>query len=98
LTTRGPRDLLAARGFVQHELARIGSNAKLAAILALVVSAVLFGLAHFAGGLTYVIAGILAGLGYCLAYQLTRRIEAAIAVHFALNATHFLLFTYPSVA
>jgi membrane protease YdiL (CAAX protease family) len=86
------------RGFVQHELARIGSNAKVATALAIVVSAVLFGLAHFGGGWTYVMAGIIAGLGYGLAYQRTQRIEAAMAVHFALNATHFLLFTYPSVA
>jgi hypothetical protein len=86
------------RGFVQHELARIGSNAKRAAIVAIAVSAVLFGLAHFAGGWTYVIAGVIAGVGYGLAYHLTQRIEAAMAVHFALNATHFLLFTYPALA
>jgi uncharacterized protein len=85
------------RGFVQHELARIGSNAKLAAAVAIVVSAVLFGLAHFGGGWTYVAAGIIAGLGYAIAYQRTQRIEAAMAVHFTLNATHFLLFTYPSM-
>lgn len=86
------------RGFVQHELARIGSNAKRAAIVAIAVSSVLFGLAHFAGGWTYVIAGVIAGIGYGLAYHLTQRIEAAMAVHFALNATHFLLFTYPALA
>jgi membrane protease YdiL (CAAX protease family) len=86
------------RGFVQHELARIGSNTKRAAIVAIGVSAVLFGLAHFAGGWTYVIAGVIAGIGYGLAYHFTQRIEAAMAVHFALNATHFLLFTYPALA
>lgn len=86
------------RGFVQHELTRAGSNPARAAVVAISVSALLFGLAHFAGGWTYVIAGIVAGAGYGLAYHLTRRIEAAMAVHFALNATHFLLFTYPALA
>jgi membrane protease YdiL (CAAX protease family) len=86
------------RGFVQHELARAGSNTPRAALVAISMSAVLFGLAHFAGGWTYVIAGIVAGAGYGLAYHLTARIEAAMAVHFALNATHFLLFTYPALA
>lgn len=86
------------RGFVQHELASLGPNTKLAAGAAIVASALLFGLAHFAGGWVYVAAGVLAGLGYGAAYHLTRRIEAAMAVHFGLNATHFLLFTYPALA
>lgn len=86
------------RGFLQRELSRIGSNRKLAAGVAVTVSAVLFGLAHSGGGALYVIAGVIAGLGYALAYQLTRRVEASMAVHFALNATHFLLFTYPTIA
>lgn len=86
------------RGFLQRGLSRIGSNRKVAAGVAVAVSAVLFGLAHFGGGTLYVIAGTIAGVGYALAYQFTERVEAAMAVHFALNATHFLLFTYPAVA
>jgi uncharacterized protein len=86
------------RGFVQHELSRIGGHRGAWAMIGLVVGAVLFGLIHFAGGWVYVLAGVIAGLGYGVAYQLTRRIEAAMAVHFALNATHFLLFTYPTFA
>jgi membrane protease YdiL (CAAX protease family) len=86
------------RGFLQHELARIGSNPTRAAIVAIGVSALLFGLAHFGGGWRYVIAGVIAGVGYGLAYHLTKRVEASMAVHFALNAMHFLLFTYPALA
>jgi hypothetical protein len=40
----------------------------------------------------------IAGLGYRWAFLRTRRVEAAIAVHFGLNATHFLLFIYPRIA
>jgi membrane protease YdiL (CAAX protease family) len=86
------------RGFVQHELASIRPGSTPVAIIAIAVAAVLFGLIHIAGGLTYVLAGVVAGAGYGLAYHLTKRIEASMAVHFAVNATHFLLFTYPAVA
>jgi membrane protease YdiL (CAAX protease family) len=84
------------RGFVQAELARLGGRAW--TVIAVIVSATLFGLAHFGGGLTYVVAGTIAGLGYALAYARTQRIEAAMAVHFGVNAAHFLLFTYPRLA
>jgi membrane protease YdiL (CAAX protease family) len=83
------------RGYVQHELSRIGSRPALAAGIALVIAAILFGLAHFGGGTNYVIAAAIAGLGYGWAFMRTQRIEAAMAVHFGVNATHFLLFTYP---
>jgi membrane protease YdiL (CAAX protease family) len=36
-----------------------------------------------------------AGLGYGWVFMRTQRIEAAMAVHFGVNAVHFLLFTYP---
>jgi uncharacterized protein len=84
------------RGFVQAELSGAGRGHR--ALAALVAGAVLFGLAHFGGGLTYVIAGLIAGLGYGWAFLRTQRIEAAMAVHFGVNATHFLLFVYPRLA
>jgi membrane protease YdiL (CAAX protease family) len=59
------------------------------------VAAVLFGLAHGGGGLALVAFAGLAGAGYGLALWRSGRIEAAILVHFAVNAVHFLLFTYP---
>lgn len=86
------------RGYIQHELSRIGSTPALAAGIALTVAAILFGLAHFAGGVQYIIAAAVAGLGYGWAFLRTQRIEAAMAVHFGVNATHFLLFTYPRLA
>jgi membrane protease YdiL (CAAX protease family) len=64
---------------------------------AVVVSAVLFGLAHLAGGWQYVLLATLAGAGYAIVYRLTARLEMAILTHFALNAVHFLLFTYPAL-
>jgi uncharacterized protein len=80
------------RGFIQRELTRYG------AWVAIAVSSVLFGLAHFGGGWTYVALATAAGAGYGLIYHRTKSIEMAMLAHFALNATHFLLFTYPRVA
>jgi membrane protease YdiL (CAAX protease family) len=86
------------RGFVQHELARAITRKQLAAVVSVTASAVLFGLSHFGGGWKYVLAGTVAGFGYAWAYHRTQRIEAAMAVHFGVNAVHFLLFTYPRLA
>jgi len=84
------------RGFVQRELSRVGSSPDVAAVFALAVGAVLFGAAHLGGGASYAIAATLAVLGYGWAFQRTQRIEAAMAVHFGVNAVHFLLFVYPT--
>lgn len=86
------------RAFLQQELGRIGSNAKIAAMLALIISAVLFGLAHLGGGWRFALAATVAGLGYGMAYLRTQRVEAAMAVHFSVNVLHFLFFTYPALA
>jgi membrane protease YdiL (CAAX protease family) len=86
------------RGYLQHELGKGRAHSRWLPGLALVIAAVLFGLAHFKGGSLYVAAGIVAGLGYGWAFHRTQRIEAAMAVHFGVNATHFLLFVYPRLA
>jgi membrane protease YdiL (CAAX protease family) len=86
------------RGFVLRELAAIGSNRRVAAIVALAISSLLFGLVHLGGGWKYALAAMLAGVGYGIAYLRTRRLEGSMVVHFGLNATHFLLFTYPALA
>lgn len=86
------------RGFVQAQLQRAWQNVRGGAWLALGVAAVLFGLAHAAGGAAYVALATVAGLGYGWIYQRTRSIEASILAHFALNTVHFLAFTYPALA
>lgn len=85
------------RGFVQRRL-----GLKLAGIwptygeqLGLWTTSVLFGVAHLPGGWSYAILSGIAGYFYGSAFQRTGNILAAILVHFALNAVHYLLFTYP---
>lgn len=80
------------RGFLQERILRARPTWHAVAI---VVSGLLFGLAHWAGGPLYVALASLAGICYSVAYDRARRIEAAILTHFAVNAVHFLGFTYP---
>lgn len=86
------------RGFIQRELASALRGLRYGSAVAIAVSAVLFGLAHFAGGVSYVILAGAAGLGYAIIYHRTKSLEMSMLAHFALNATHFLLFTYPQGA
>ncbi|WP_218151291.1 CPBP family intramembrane glutamic endopeptidase [Roseateles sp. YR242] len=93
------------RVLVQDPLsgARVGSNARGASawnnrsVLAVVLSAALFGAAHAGGGIWMIVVAGLAGVGYAATYAWLRRIEVAVVVHFGVNAAHFLLFTYPGL-
>jgi membrane protease YdiL (CAAX protease family) len=85
------------RGLIQEQLTRaLTSLPGLASWVPIAVSTVLFGLAHAGSGLAYIGLASLAGLAYAAVYARTRRTEAAVLTHFLLNATHFLLFTYPA--
>jgi len=66
-------------------------------ITAIAVSAVLFGIAHAAGGVRLVVMATIAGIGYAVIFARTGRIESAVLVHFGVNAIHFLAFTYPAL-
>ncbi|MYN40814.1 CPBP family intramembrane metalloprotease [Duganella sp. FT109W] len=84
------------RGLLQARLATALQRFRWGPWLAVAVSALLFGAAHLGGGLRYGILAGIAGIGYAWAYQRTQRIEAALLVHIALNAVHFIGFTYPA--
>lgn len=88
------------RGVLQQRLAGLLAAARVphAGATALIATAVLFGLVHTGGGWGYVLLATLAGVGYGYALLRTGRIEAAILVHFSVNATHFIGFTYPRLA
>jgi hypothetical protein len=85
------------RGFILGGLARGMARWRYGTAVAVVVSTVLFGLAHAHGGPALVVLAALAGLGYAAAYLRSGRIEGAILTHFALNAVHFVAFTYPAL-
>ncbi|PFH09787.1 hypothetical protein BCF11_2190 [Collimonas sp. PA-H2] len=83
------------RGLLQDRLAASLARFRYGPIAALICSALLFGAAHAAGGGVYVLLAAIAGFGYAYAYYATQRIEAPIIVHIAVNAVHFIGFTYP---
>jgi membrane protease YdiL (CAAX protease family) len=85
------------RGFLLAGLARGLARWRGGTAVAVVVSTVLFGLAHAPGGPLLVVFATLAGCGYAAAYLRSGRIEGAILTHFALNAVHFVAFTYPAL-
>ncbi len=88
------------RGLIQERLMQLAETRRQSAWnwIAIAVSTLLFGLAHAGGGATWMAVATIAGLGYSLAYARTRSIEGAILVHFAVNAAHFIGFTYPRLA
>lgn len=83
------------RGFVQNLLSKI--NFKYSPLLALIISALSFGLLHYKGGINYILLAAVAGLFYGWIYQATKKIEASILTHFLVNLTHLLFFTYPAL-
>jgi uncharacterized protein len=87
-------------GLIQERLMRLAETRRQPAWrwIAIAVSTVLFGLAHAGGGTTWMLVATVAGLGYAAIYARTRTIESAILVHFAVNAAHFIAFTYPRLA
>ena len=63
------------------------------------VSSILFGFAHFAGGLQYILLATIAGGFYALAYlRAGRFVASSVLTHFWVNLLHILLFTYPALA
>lgn len=86
------------RGVIQEQLTKALEGHPRLIGLPVVVSTALFALAHAGGGLPLVALAALAGLGYSVVYAMTRRVEAAILVHFAVNAVHFVGFSYPYIA
>lgn len=86
------------RGFIQKSLHEHWQHFSWGAGGALAVAALLFGLAHYAGGPVYMALATLAGGFYGWSYQRTGSIEMAIFSHWLLNACHFLFFTYPVVS
>ena len=85
------------RGFLQHRLATSLARWRSGKWIAVVCSALLFGAVHLPGGVPYAVLATVAGFGYAYAYHATRRIEAPIFLHTALNAIHFIAFTYPAL-
>ncbi|MBC2885365.1 CPBP family intramembrane metalloprotease [Ochrobactrum sp. CM-21-5] len=86
------------RGMIQGSLSKAFARFGWSPYTALAASAVLFGLSHIYGGWTYVVLATVAGLFYGMAYLRTGLLIAPVLVHFLLNLTHALLFSYPALS
>ncbi len=86
------------RGFLQERCAMALQGVRWGSVMTIALSGLLFGLAHAAGGVSYMILATVAGFGYAIVYASVRRVEAAIATHIVVNAVHFIGFTYPQIA
>ncbi|WP_454674298.1 CPBP family intramembrane glutamic endopeptidase [Achromobacter pestifer] len=82
------------RGYVQQQLMLRWRRHAWGTQAAVAVAAVLFGLAHYAGGWQWMLLAGLAGVAYGTAYRYGG-LAAAVVAHLGLNAAHFGLFTYP---
>lgn len=78
------------RGFIQQKLTRLINP-----LAGLILTSLLFGIAHFSGGFNYMLVATLAGFLYGLVYLNTGKIWYAILLHFCFNMVHLALFTYP---
>lgn len=85
------------RGVIQRGLQTFLPKAKVYSWISIVAAAVLFGASHFKGGVPYMVLASLAGIFYGYTYSRTQKVEAAMLVHFGINAIHFFLFTYPAL-
>ena len=83
------------RGFLQTQLKSCFKNNGLAVFLSIVLASIIFGLAHYKDGHVFMGLAAICGLFYGYVYHKTERITCVVLVHFALNLTHILLFTYP---
>ncbi|MEH6728985.1 MAG: CPBP family intramembrane glutamic endopeptidase [Pseudoalteromonas distincta] len=85
------------RGLLQTKLSQIITSTR-PALLAPIMTAAVFALAHFAGGFNYVLVSFIAGLGYGYIFYKTQRLEWGIMCHWLVNVCHFFLFTYPMLS
>jgi uncharacterized protein len=85
------------RGFLQGSLSRWLDGGETRLPMAIVIAAIVFGLAHYASGVPMVLLASLAGVAYGLAYRYGG-LPASMLAHFGLNLFHIVLFSYPLLA
>ena len=83
------------RGFIQKSISEHLAKYSLSPFIGIMIASLLFGLAHYAGGIVYVGLASLAGFFYGWVYHRSGSIEMAIVSHWLLNTCHFVLFSFP---
>lgn len=84
------------RGFLQRFFKNyLDNKEKKIPYLYIILPSLLFGIAHFKGGLLYVIFVSFIGALYGYVYDRTNKISYTAIIHFLFNLVHIILFTYP---
>lgn len=84
------------RGILQAGLERnLNRFTQYAGQIALISSALIFGLLHLGGGLHFAILATFAGFIYGQVYRYSGRLGMAIVVHGLVNIGHFIFLVYP---
>jgi len=88
------------RFFMQNSVILLLKNSKYfsknSQIIGLIFTSIIFGLTHFSQGFIFILLATICGFFYGLIFIRTRYIEASILLHFLINLTHFIFFSYPS--
>ncbi len=88
------------RFFIQNSVILLFKNSKYfsknSEIIGLIFTSIIFGLTHFGQGFVFILLATICGFFYGLIFIRTRYIEASILLHFLINFTHFIFFSYPS--
>ena len=85
------------RGFVQKVIFDRISHKNWGALLTVLLSGSLFGLAHYPGGIVYMCIATLLGCTFAFCYMRSKNILTPIIAHFIFNLIHFTVFTYPFI-
>jgi membrane protease YdiL (CAAX protease family) len=83
------------RFFIQNSFITLFGRLKNGEMIGLILAAILFGLFHFSGGISFVLLATVSGFLYGMVYLRTKCLESAILLHFAVNVLHFFFFSYP---
>ncbi len=84
------------RGILQNGISHILKNKTQHSVYAgLILTSVIFGLAHIGGGWHFVMLATFAGLLYGWVYHKSGKLSLAILTHWGVNVGHFLLLVYP---
>lgn len=90
-------DEVVFRGLIQNTILSWLPKKTFYTVFGIIIASALFGLYHYRDGLIFIGLSAICGLFYGYAYFKTKRILCAMLVHFLLNLTHIVLFSYPSV-
>lgn len=85
------------RGLIQQPLTHSCVKRHISPLWAVGFVGVLFGLAHFGGGPSYMLLATIIGSAYGYSYYLTGQLRYAIGFHCGFNLIHLIFFTYPQL-